>query len=119
LATGEGVFFERGRPVRITVAHNRRKEEVMQSVDRSFNQLLQGPGLPQVKLADQSRSWQGNTLTFSVTAKMGLFSTPIKGTVEVTDKDITIDADLGMLERLIPAAKAREVISSRIKDLLN
>jgi len=28
---------------------------------------------------------------------MGLLSTPIKGTVEVTDRDLTIDADLGIL----------------------
>lgn len=105
--------------MRITVSHNRTKEQVMQSVDRSFDEILQGPGLPQAKIADQRRSWQGNVLTFSLTAKMGLFSTPIRGTVEVTDKDITIDADLGMLERLIPAAKAREVLSDRIKGLLN
>jgi hypothetical protein len=105
--------------VRITVEHNRTKEEVMQSVDRSFDELLQGPGLPKIKIADQSRNWQGSTLTFSLTAKMGLFSAPIKGTVEVTDKNITIDADLGMLERLIPAEKVRELFSSRIKGLLN
>jgi hypothetical protein len=105
--------------MRITIAHSRTKEDVMQSVDRSFDELFQGPGLRQVKIADQRRAWQGNTLNFSLTAKMGLFSTPIKGTVEVTDKDLTIDADLGMLERLIPVATAREVITSRIKGLLN
>jgi hypothetical protein len=91
----------------------------MKSVDRSFNELFQGVGLPQLKLLDARRSWQGNTLTFSLTAKMGWISTPIKGTVEVTDQDLTIDADLGLLERLIPAAKAREMVSSRIRGLLN
>ena len=50
---------------------------------------------------------------------MGWISTPIKGTVEVTDQDLTIDADLGLLERLIPAATAREMVSSRIRGLLN
>jgi len=105
--------------MRITVAHNRTKEAVIQSVDRSFDELFQGPGLSQIKIADQRRTWQGNTLTFSLTAKMGFLSTPIKGTVEVTDKDIIIDADLGMLERLIPEAKAREMLSTRIKGLLN
>jgi hypothetical protein len=104
--------------MRITVSHNRTKQEIMQSVDRSFDELFQGPGIPKVKITDQRRNWQGNVLNFSLNAKMGLFSTPIKGTVEVTDKDITIDADLGMLERLIPAATAREVVSSRIKGLL-
>jgi hypothetical protein len=105
--------------LRITVEHNRTQQEVMQSVDRSFDELLQGPGLPKVKIADQTRNWQGNTLTFSLTAKLGLFSAPIRGTIQVTDKDITIDADLGMLERLIPAEKVRELFSSRVKGLLN
>ena len=46
-------------------------------------------------------------MTFSLTAKMGFMNAPIKGTVVVTDKDLTIDADLGFLENLItPKAKA-------------
>src|ERR1700704_6519240 len=113
------VFLARGQTMRITVAHNRTKEEVIRSVDRSFDELCQGPGLSQIKIADQRRTWQENTLNFSLTAKMGFLSTPIKGTVEVTDKDIIIDADLGLLERLIPEAKAREMLSTRIKGLLN
>ncbi len=104
--------------MRITVSHNRPKEEIMESVDRSFNELFRGAGLPQIKLTDERRSWQGSTLAFSLTARMGWISTPIKGTVEVTDRDLTIDADFGVLERLIPAAKVREVVSSRIRGLL-
>ena len=90
----------------------------MQSVDRSFDQLFQAPELHGVKLKDVTRTWQRNTLTFGLTAKMGLFSTPIKGTIEVTDTDITIDADLGMLERVIPTATAREIFTTRVKGLL-
>jgi hypothetical protein len=104
--------------MRITVAHNRTKQEVIRSVDRSFDDLFQAPELHGVKLKDVTRTWQGSTLTFGLTAKMGLFSTPIKGTIEITDSDITIDADLGMLERLIPANTAREIISTRVRGLL-
>jgi hypothetical protein len=105
--------------MRLTVAHNRTKQEVIQSVDRSFDDLFQTPELHGVKLKDGSKTWQGSTMTFGLTAKLGLFSTPIKGTVEVTDTDITIDADLGMLERLIPANTAREILSARVRGLLN
>jgi Putative polyhydroxyalkanoic acid system protein (PHA_gran_rgn) len=103
--------------MRITVSHNRSKEEVMRSVDRSFDDLFQGIGLP-VRLVQEQKSWQGSTLTFSLTAKMGLLSTPIKGTVEVTDRDLTIDADLGVLERMIPAKKAQDVITNHVRGLL-
>ena len=104
--------------MRITVSHNRSKEEVIQSVDKSFNGLFQGIGGIPVKLVQEHKSWQGSTLTFALTAKMGLLSTPIKGTVEVTDRDITIDADLGILERMIPAKKAQELVSQHVHGLL-
>jgi len=103
--------------MRITVSHNRSKEEIIRTIDRSFDDLFQGTGLP-VRMAQQQKSWQGSTLTFSLTAKMGLLSTPIRGTVEVTDHDLTIDADLGILERMIPAKKAQEMVAGQMRGLL-
>src|ERR1700732_211288 len=103
--------------MRITVSHHKTKQEVIQSVDRSFDDLFQAPELHGVKLKDMTRTWQGSTLTFGLTAKMGFFSSPNKGTIEVTDTDIPIDADLGMLERLIPADTAREILSTRVRGL--
>ena len=104
--------------MRITIAHNRSKAEIIDSIDRSFNEMFQGvPGIP-VKLVVQEKSWQGSVLSFSLSARLGLLSTPIKGTVEVTDHDLTLDIDLGLLNRLVPEQTAREVIGSRIKGLL-
>jgi hypothetical protein len=103
--------------MRVTVSHNRPKEEVIKSIDRSFDSLFQGTGLP-VKVVPVQKSWQGSILTFALTAKMGLLSTPIKGTVEVTDHDLTIDADLGILERMIPQQKAQELITDQVRGLL-
>ena len=102
--------------MRITVSHNRTKQEVVDSVNRSFDELFSA-GLP-VKVAVQHKEWQGSTLTFALTAKMGMLSTPIKGTVEVTDHDVTVDADLGMLNNFISEKSAQEMLGSRIKGLL-
>ena len=102
--------------MRITVSHNRTKQEVVDSVNRSFDELFSA-GLP-VKVAVQQKEWQGSTLTFALTAKMGMLSTPIKGTVEVTDHDVTVDADLGMLNNFISEKSAQEMIGGRIKGLL-
>jgi hypothetical protein len=103
--------------MRINISHNRPKDELIHTVDRSFAHLFQTTGLP-VQLIDQQKTWQGSTMTFSLTAKMGFMSAPIKGTVDVTDRDITIDADLGILERMIPAKTAQELIATRIRGLL-
>jgi hypothetical protein len=105
--------------MRITVAHNRTKAAAIESVDRSFDEMFQeAAGLP-VRLAVKQKTWQGSTLSFQLTAKMGLFSTPIKGTVEVTDRELIVDADLGLLNRLLPEKTIQEVIGGRIKGLLN
>jgi hypothetical protein len=104
--------------VRITVSHSQSKEEVIRCIDRSFNDLFRGIAIIPIRLVEARRIWQGSTLNFSLAAKMGFVSTPIKGTIEVTDKCVVIDVNLGLLERLIPATKARESISDGVKGLL-
>ncbi len=105
--------------MRISISHHRSKQEVMQSVDRSFDDLFKDAGALPVKLTVQQRSWQGSVMRFALTAKMGIISTPIKGTVEVTDQDIIVDADLGMLNRFVSDKAAGEMLGNRIKGLLN
>lgn len=104
--------------MRISVSHNRTKEEAVQSVDRTFDDLFKEAGALPVKLTVDHRSWQGSTMTFGLTAKMGFMSTPIKGTVEVTDRDVIVDADLGMLGRFVNEKTAQQVLGSRMKGLL-
>ena len=107
-----------GGNMRITVSHNRSKAEVIKSVDRSFEEMFQGvAGLP-VQVVVKEKSWQGSILSFALSVKMGLLSTPMKGTVEVTDRDLTVDADLGLLNQILPEKKAREMIGNRIRGLL-
>jgi len=104
--------------VRISVSHNRTKEEVVQTVDRTFNDLFKEAGALPVKLTVEHRSWQGSTMTFALSAKMGIMSTPIKGTVEVTDRDIIVDADLGILGKFVNEKTAQQLLGSRIKGIL-
>ena len=73
--------------MRITVSHTKSKDEVMRSVDRSFDDLFRGvPSMP-IQFVEERRNWRGSTLDFSISAKMGFIKTPIKGTIEVTDRD--------------------------------
>jgi hypothetical protein len=104
--------------VKITVSHERTKEEVKDAVNRSFDDVFKSVVNLPVELLQEQRIWDGDTLKFSLVAKMGLMSTPIKGTIDVTDRDVTIDVDLGIMEKLIPAAKVRDAIGNRVKGLL-
>ena len=105
--------------MRITIAHNRSKAAMIASVDRSFDEMLQEKaGLP-VRLVVKQKSWQGPILSFTLSAKMGLLSTPIKGTVEVTERDLIVDADLGILKNILPEKAVREVFANKLKELSN
>ena len=104
--------------MRVTVSHNRGKEEIMRSVDRSFDDLFKGFGNVPIQIVNESRKWSGSRLYFSFDAKIGIVSTPIKGFVEVTDKDVTVDVDLGWLEKLISTKQTQEALEGRVKGLL-
>jgi Putative polyhydroxyalkanoic acid system protein (PHA_gran_rgn) len=104
--------------VKITVSHERTKEEAKQAVNRSLDDVFKSIVNLPVELLQEQRIWEGDTLKFSLVAKMGLTSTPIRSTIDVTDRDVTVDVELGVLERLIPAAKVRDAIGNRVKGLL-
>jgi|SRR5271156_991949 len=106
--------------MRITIAHTRTKQEIIQAIDRSFADAFQSAaaGMP-VEISVEQKTWAGSILTFALRAKMGFVSTPIKGTVEVTDHDVIVDADLGMLSRFVSEDKVQDLLGSRMKRLLN
>src|SRR5437868_576866 len=103
--------------MRVTITHNKTQAEVVKSVDRSIDEVFKGLALGPVEVVDPQKSWDGSTMTFALTAKMGFMKAPIRGTVVVTDKDVTIDADLGFLENLI-TPKTKAELESRVKGLL-
>ena len=104
--------------MRIAISHNRSKEEIIQAIDRSFADLFQQRGGLPLQMTVDQKNWQGSTLTFALTANLGFLSSPIKGTIEVTDKEVIIDADLGILSRFVSEKTAQEMISSRVAGLL-
>ena len=104
--------------MKITVSHGSNKEAVKQAVNRSLDDLFTSSVPLPIKLVQQRRSWSADSLTFAFMATMGLITTPITGTVHVTDREVTIDVNLGLFERLIPADKARQAVATRLKGLL-
>ena len=90
----------------------------MRSLDRSFEDLFKGFGNVPMKIVNESRRWTGSRMDFSFNAKVGIVSTPIRGYVDVTDRDVTVEADLGWLERLIAGKQTQAAFESRVKGLL-
>ncbi len=105
--------------MRVTVTHNKSKTEVVKIIDESADQLYNGvPGAP-IKISDQHKQWEGDTMYFSFTGKMGFFSSSIKGFAHVTDADVTVDIELpALLKSFVPEEKVKAQIESKVKGLL-
>jgi hypothetical protein len=71
-----------------------------------------------LQITNQHRSWNGSVMTFGLTASVGFLQNPIRGTVEVTDREITIDADLGLLEKLISRETFKTSVEGSLRKLL-
>ena len=104
--------------MRVIVPHNKPKQEVKQAVEQSIDRMFAGLANGPIEFLDHKKHWSAETLIFSFTAKMGFLRTPIHGSALVTEKDVTLDVDLGIFNKLIPEELARNRIGTQIKGLL-
>lgn len=104
--------------MRITIGHRKTRAEAVRAVDQAMTDVFSGLAAGPLTVTTPQKSWNGSAMTFSLIAQMGFLKNPISGMVTVTEKDITIDADLGFLSRLFPEEKVRTTVESRVRGLL-
>jgi hypothetical protein len=104
--------------MRVTIPHSKTKAEAIQAVDRAMQDVFQSLPMPLLTISNSQKTWNGSVLTFSLMAQIGFFKNPVSGTVEVTERDVTIDADLGLLNRFFPEKTMRTMVESRVRGLL-
>ena len=88
-----------GARMRVKIAHSRSKHEAKHAVERSIEQVFAGFNLGPIEFIDQWKHWSGDTMTFSLTAKLGFLQTPILGLAIVTDQEVALEVDLGLIQR--------------------
>jgi len=103
--------------MRVAITHNKPVAQVIESADQAVDQVFKGLPLGPVEFIEPQKHWSGGVMTFQLTAKMGPFKYPIRGTVEVTERECIVDIDLMTLGRLLPN-KAQELIAARWRGLL-
>ncbi len=103
--------------MRITIAHSKGQQQMIQTVDRAFDEAFRGVVPGPLTISDQQKVWEGSVMRFSLIARMGFIKNPISGTVEVTDYNVTIDADLGLLSNLIAAREVQSNLETRLRRL--
>jgi hypothetical protein len=104
--------------MRVTVAHKKSKEGVVEAIDRAIGEALKDIKSAPVEVTGLERSWVGYTLTFSFFARAGFMKGPVKGTVEVADTWVIITADPGAFAHFMPEDRAQEAIRMKMRELL-
>jgi hypothetical protein len=105
--------------MRVTVTHDKGLQGAKKLVEDSASELFKGaPGTP-IQIVDYEKRWEGDTMFFSFTGKMGFFNAPLKGSVHVKEKDVTIEVELpAIFKKFMPEEKVRANIESRVRGLL-
>ena len=101
----------------VAISHNKPIDQVIESADQAVDQVFKGLPLGPVEIIERQKHWSGGVMTFHLTAKMGPFRYPLRGTVEVTERQCIVDIDLMTFERLLPK-KAQELIEKRWRGLI-
>jgi hypothetical protein len=104
--------------MRISIAHNKTVAQVIESADRAVDQVFKGLPLGPVEIVEQQKNWSGGVMTFHLTAKVGPLKYPVRGTVEVTERQCIVDVDLMTFGRLLPN-RAQELIEARWRGLIS
>ena len=104
--------------MRITISHTKTRQEARAIVERSIDQVFMGLAVGPLELTDCRKEWSGDVLIFALTARMGFLRTPIRGSASVSEKDVTIEVDLGLLNMLIPEDLAKSRIEGQVRGFL-
>jgi hypothetical protein len=105
--------------MRVTVPHKKGKQEARRIIDQTTDDVMKGIVAGPVQITDQSRSWNGDSMNFGFTARMGPITAPIHGTVEVADTEVIIDIELpAFLKNFLPEERVRSEVQNRVRGLL-
>src|ERR1700733_16104000 len=103
----------------VIIPHGTTAEKAIAIVDSSANSLFESTAGPHVQLTDKTRSWNGPTMDFSVTARVGFIAVPISGTVVVDDTNVTVNCQLpALVNQFIGEEKIRAGLDRRVRAML-
>lgn len=103
----------------IIIPHGTTVEKATAIVENSANSLFESTAGPHVELVDKTRTWNGPTMDFGLTARVGFISVPISGTVVVDATNVTLNCQLpALVNQFIGEEKIRAGLDRRIRAML-
>ena len=105
--------------MRVTVSHNKSVAEVKESVDRGFDRIFGGLPIGNVEITDVQRTWTGDQVEFSMTARAGFINVPLKGRMSVEPGQVVVELDLPpFVNSFIPEPKIAAAVEQQVRGLL-
>jgi hypothetical protein len=104
----------------LIIPHHKTKQEAVGIIDRGADELFAGVAGGLVEIVDQKKAWNGSTMNFSFTGKVGFISVPLTGTIAVDDRNVTVECELpAMVKNFIGEDKVGSGIEERMRGLLS
>ncbi|HWR50845.1 MAG TPA: polyhydroxyalkanoic acid system family protein [Bryobacteraceae bacterium] len=105
--------------MRVTVSHNKGREEAARLVEDTMANLLQSELPRPFHMTELRKEWIGPTMNFQTSVALGPLKMPVRGIIEVRETEIMIDIDLPpLLGKFIPEHKLRKAVEDRIRGQL-
>ena len=104
----------------LIIPHHKTQQEVIGIIDRGWTDVFAGIAGGLVEIVDQTKAWNGSTMSFGFTGRVGFISIPLTGTVEVDDRNVTVQCELPpMVKNFLGEDKVGSGITERMKGLLS
>ena len=103
----------------VTVPHHRTQPEAISIIDKGSSDLFAGVAGSSVEVADEKKDWNGSTMNFSFTGRLGFISVPINGAISVDDVNVVVVCDMPpMVQNFIGEDKVSASIEKQLQRLL-
>jgi hypothetical protein len=103
----------------LIIPHHRTQQEAIGIIDRGAADLFAGVAGGLVEIVDQKKEWNGPTMSFSFTGRVGFISVPLAGSIVVDDRNVTVYCELpAMVKNFLGEDKVGSGIEEKMKGLL-
>ena len=104
----------------LIIPHHKTQQEAIATIDRGASDLFAGVAGGLVEIVDQKKEWNGSTMSFSFTGRMGFIEVPLSGTIMVDDRNVTVNCELpAMVKNFLGEDKVGSGIAEKMKGLLS
>jgi len=105
--------------MQIEQPHDLGETKAIRRIDHFLDDLMRRQPPGGVTIRDARKEWDGNRMEFSFAAAKGLFSTTIRGVMEVTGDRVVLTSELPALVRgIVGEDRIRETIARELARIL-